>query len=163
MTVIQVRITNKWLRAIEESCYECVAGTLDRNTFWTRYKYLVTGFRSCPEYRELQSIIFQHVKQCMAPGCKRGKGLEMDHIEQVILAPELALEHSNVQLLCKSCHKLKTEYDRTDFYARFDARYSHQPTRPQGIPPTARRLTQRPSHDSSHAPISAPRAQGIRT
>jgi len=37
---------------------------------------------------------------------------EVDHIEPVALAPELAWDENNCQALCKSCHSVKTGKER---------------------------------------------------
>ena len=40
--------------------------------------------------------------------CGRKGRLEVDHIKPLDVAPELALEESNLQCLCRGCHIRKT-------------------------------------------------------
>lgn len=158
MVAIQTRITNKWLVAIEELGYAYVAGEIDADKFWSMYRFNVRGFRCCPEYRNLQRDVFARGK-CQMPGCKRTKRLEMDHIRQVVVAPESALDPANVWLLCERCHMAKTKGQRHGFYTKLRARYDATHTRqgshrtdPIAPPQLAQTRT---------TPTRAPRAQGV--
>lgn len=42
---------------------------------------------------------------------ERGKRLDVDHIKPISTHPELAYDLSNLQVMCLSCHAVKTKYE----------------------------------------------------
>lgn len=52
---------------------------------------------------------------CGATAESSGAPLHVDHIKPKSLFPELALEFSNLQVLCKDCNFGKHQWDQTDW------------------------------------------------
>lgn len=55
--------------------------------------------------------------RCMACGCRphRGNSIQVDHIKPRSKYPELELEPSNLQVLCRDCNFGKGGWDETDW------------------------------------------------
>ncbi len=53
--------------------------------------------------------------QCCGARAGAGRPLHVDHIKPVSKFPELALELSNLQVLCADCNLGKGAWDRTDW------------------------------------------------
>jgi thymidylate synthase (FAD) len=51
-------------------------------------------------------LLIESNHQCSL--CKSKEGLEVDHIEPVCFRPDLAYEYSNLRIICKQCHSVKT-------------------------------------------------------
>jgi hypothetical protein len=74
--------------------------------------------------REWISIRYQVLKrygaicQCCGHTWSRDNPIQVDHIRSRHLNPELALDITNLQILCKSCNKGKGYLDATDWRAR---------------------------------------------
>lgn len=60
-----------------------------------------------------------HGRQCLCcgwvPGASEGNWLVVDHIKPLALFPELALDQSNLQVLCNDCNMGKGRMYRDDF------------------------------------------------
>ena len=65
-----------------------------------RYRVLVKSGQRC---------------QCCGASAARGAALHVDHIKPRSLYPELALDESNLQVLCCDCNTGKSNRDDTDF------------------------------------------------
>lgn len=73
-------------------------------------------FRSLA-WLELRYKVLKHYgARCMCCGhTGRTRTLQVDHIKPRIKFPELALEFSNLQVLCKQCNQGKGFKDQTDW------------------------------------------------
>lgn len=77
----------------------------------------VLGFYDSREWHVLRyKVIKAHGRVCMACGSNEG-AMHVDHIKPRSRFPELALEFSNLQVLCKACNLGKSSWDETDFRA----------------------------------------------
>lgn len=75
-------------------------------------------FFSSPAWRELRYKVLQRhgrVCQCCFAKGSTDKPLHVDHIKPRSKFPELELEESNLQVLCKDCNLGKSNKDDTDF------------------------------------------------
>ncbi len=75
-------------------------------------------FYESREWLELRyAVLKQYGARCMVCGATRGDGVHMhvDHIKPRSKYPELELEQSNLQVLCKPCNKGKSNKDETDW------------------------------------------------
>ena len=63
------------------------------------------------------SILKKHGSRCMCCGATPYDGvrIDVDHIKPRGRYPELELDPSNLQILCKPCHMAKGPHDETDF------------------------------------------------
>jgi len=57
-------------------------------------------------------ILNKYENKCIK--CSSNENLELDHINPVYAYPELGFEESNVQILCKKCHEIKTKQEGLD-------------------------------------------------
>ncbi len=79
------------------------------------------GFGEFYESREWLQLRYAVLKQygarCMVCGATRGDGVHMhvDHIKPRSKYPELELEQSNLQVLCRPCNLGKSNIDDTDW------------------------------------------------
>lgn len=75
-------------------------------------------FYESREWLQLRyAVLKQHGAACMVCGATRRDGvyLHVDHIKPRSKYPELELEQSNLQVLCKPCNKGKSNIDETDW------------------------------------------------
>src|SRR5690606_21842035 len=67
------------------------------------------------EWRELRYQVLKHYgRKCMLCGCTSGE-MHVDHIKPRSKYPELALEFTNLQVLCRPCNLGKSNWDETDW------------------------------------------------
>lgn len=74
-------------------------------------------FFMSPEWRTLRYMALnKYGKQCMCCGAKAGNGivLHVDHIKPRSKFPNLALDITNLQILCEDCNLGKGAWDQTD-------------------------------------------------
>lgn len=74
---------------------------------WQGHRYSRAVTRT-ERWKRLRVEILRRDKWCCVKCGARGN-LEIDHIESVRIAPDLAYEPKNLQALCKSCHSIKTQ------------------------------------------------------
>lgn len=70
------------------------------------------------EWKELRYRVLQlYGRRCMCCGAtpKTGATIQVDHIKPRFKYPELALDITNLQVLCYDCNKGKGSWDETDF------------------------------------------------
>lgn len=75
-------------------------------------------FLSTPEWRELREIALRlHGDKCQCCGAvpTRFSSMNVDHIKPRTNFPKLALQLSNLQILCKSCNFTKGNQHQTDY------------------------------------------------
>lgn len=73
------------------------------------------GFYGTPEWRKLRyRVIKQRGRRCEACGSTT-KTIHVDHIKPRAKYPHLALEESNLQVLCVDCNMGKGSWDETDW------------------------------------------------
>lgn len=77
--------------------------TLDDNKFYDSWQWTDLRFKTIKKYGA----------KCML--CSSTKNIQVDHIKPKSLYPDLALEPSNLQILCGPCNKGKSNKDITDF------------------------------------------------
>ena len=129
MTVIPGKLINvptrygsRWLRSIEALNLLFLEERIDRNMYWSLYKLVSVRFRSSIEYYRVLSQVHARDVHCQA--CGSGHRLEMDHRKQLILFPSRGLLKNNLRLLCISCHKKKSNRERsTNFYSLLSKAY----------------------------------------
>ena len=63
---------------------------------------------------KIKNILIENGESCAK--CGSFDNLEIDHIKQVKYHPELAEDKKNLQLLCNSCHKIKTSKENSILY-----------------------------------------------
>lgn len=69
--------------------------------------------RTSLEYKLWRKAVFERDDyRCMDCGIRNGE-IEADHILQFSKYPQLRFVLENGQVLCKSCHKAKTRFERT--------------------------------------------------
>ncbi|WP_422317953.1 HNH endonuclease, partial [Prosthecobacter sp.] len=68
-----------------------------------------------PEWRRLRRVVLAEEPMCRKCGAI---AMEVDHIKTVARWPELRLVRTNLQALCKPCHKTKTARDSHIYRAR---------------------------------------------
>lgn len=75
------------------------------------------GFYRSREWLELRYLAFKHYgRRCMCCGAGPHEcQLQVDHIKPRIRYPELALELTNLQILCRKCNSGKSWKDTTDW------------------------------------------------
>lgn len=76
------------------------------------------GFYNSREWRELRyRVLTKSDGRCQCCGAKAidGGRLHVDHIKPRSKFPELALEESNLQVLCEDCNLGKSNIDQTDW------------------------------------------------
>lgn len=100
----------------------------------TRYQYakasgisgpqIVTGqavkFYDSPEWRAVRYLALKAAKgacQCCGARGSKFSPLHVDHIRPRSKFPELSLEASNLQVLCRDCNLGKSNRDETDWRA----------------------------------------------
>lgn len=72
-------------------------------------------FLDSREWQEMRyRVLVQYGRKCMACGTTRGE-MHVDHIKPRSKYPELALEFTNLQVLCRGCNKGKGAWDETDW------------------------------------------------
>lgn len=68
-----------------------------------------------PEWMRLRySVLLEQGRECNCCGSKRGP-FHVDHIKPRLKYPHLALEKSNLQVLCENCNMGKGAWDETDW------------------------------------------------
>jgi 5-methylcytosine-specific restriction endonuclease McrA len=81
--------------------------------------YAVTdAFLSSYEWRRVRmEVLKRYGARCQCCGATRDNGVQMnvDHIKPRKLFPELALDQSNLQVLCEVCNHGKGNWDMTDW------------------------------------------------
>lgn len=82
-------------------------------------KYNVTSdsFLSTYEWRKLRyKVLLKYGRKCACCGAtpEDGRQVHVDHIKPRKKYPELALEFSNLQVLCGECNHGKSNWDETD-------------------------------------------------
>jgi 5-methylcytosine-specific restriction endonuclease McrA len=78
------------------------------------------GFYESREWRELRyTVIKRHGRKCQACGAI-DKRIHVDHIKPRSKYPDLALEESNLQILCEDCNMGKSNKDETDWRPKND-------------------------------------------
>ena len=78
-------------------------------------KPVAVGFYDSREWQELRyKVIKAHGRKCMACGISNVE-VHVDHIKPRSKHPELALEYSNLQVLCRPCNMGKSNKDDTDW------------------------------------------------
>lgn len=88
----------------------------------TEYK----SFYERPEWRALRyKILRSQICQCACCGITRdhGRVLHVDHIKPISIFPELALNESNLQVLCEDCNMGKSN----KFQDRFQLQKVNKP------------------------------------
>lgn len=90
----------------------------DRRPFKARFKKIVgNDFTLSPEWRTLRyAALKKYGKKCMCcgRGPEHGVIMHVDHIKPRSRFPELALELTNLQILCEDCNLGKGAWDETD-------------------------------------------------
>ena len=67
------------------------------------------------EWRELRHrVLYHYGRSCMACGATKVE-LHVDHIKPISKYPELKMEISNLQVLCKKCNMDKSNKHQTDY------------------------------------------------
>lgn len=100
-------------------------------------------FLTSPEWRALRGkVLDKHGPRCMCCGyIPEGERQHpnVDHIKPRKLFPELALEESNLQVLCSRCNQKKGNSHQTDYRALAAARDAReaQRSKPSDGPPCA--------------------------
>lgn len=75
----------------------------------------MTNFYNSREWKELRyKVINIHGRKCLCCNAS-DKPIHVDHIKPISKYPELALEISNLQVLCEDCNLGKSNIDETDF------------------------------------------------
>ena len=77
-----------------------------------------TEFIKTVEWRALRlAVVDTYGKKCMKCGVlpKRSRQVNVDHIKPRSRFPELALDFSNLQVLCHACNKRKGNRHCTDY------------------------------------------------
>lgn len=74
---------------------------------WARHSRKITATR------RWQALRFDILERCgwTCQGCGKPGRLEVDHIQPVRLAPQLAYDPANLQALCPACHTRKTRIE----------------------------------------------------
>ena len=70
------------------------------------------------EWRSLRMRVLKHFGarcQCCGATAKDGVMIHVDHIKPRRLFPDLALEETNLQVLCEACNHGKGNWDQTDW------------------------------------------------
>ncbi len=81
---------------------------------WVKSDEFLTSW----EWTKLRYIVIQkYGRKCLCCGLTPADGIKInvDHIKARSTHPELALEESNLQVLCNLCNKGKGAWDSTDF------------------------------------------------
>lgn len=76
------------------------------------------GFYDSQEWKELRyKVLTAHGARCQCCGSTRKDGVQIhvDHIKPRVFHPELALEFTNMQVLCGPCNEGKGSRDSTDW------------------------------------------------
>lgn len=76
------------------------------------------GFLRSDAWRHIRyQALLKYGRICQCCGATPGKGvvLHVDHVKPRSIFPELALELSNLQILCDDCNIGKGAWDQTDF------------------------------------------------
>jgi 5-methylcytosine-specific restriction endonuclease McrA len=68
--------------------------------------------------------------ECCGATPREGVSLVVDHIKPRSLYPELALEPSNLQVLCRACNRGKSNWDQTDWRGSLSAEDGGEPEAP---------------------------------
>ncbi len=77
--------------------------------------YLARGFYDSREWLTLRyRVLLKYGRKCMLCFTVDGE-MHVDHVVPRSKAPELELEESNLQVLCKACNLGKSNLDQTDF------------------------------------------------
>jgi len=93
-----------------------------------------TSFYNSDAWRQARyRVIKRHGRVCMACGVTSGE-MHVDHIKPRSKFPELELDQSNLQILCKDCNLGKSNKDQTDWRPKSTG---HLPSE-QGIAPLLR-------------------------
>lgn len=98
-------------------------------------------FLSSYEWRRLRmDVLVEHGARCQCCGqsAKDGIVIHVDHIKPRRLFPELALDRSNLQVLCEVCNHGKGNWDQTD--------WRPEPVK-AAMPPSAPRLVKATRED----------------
>ena len=88
------------------------------------------AFLKSRAWRELRYEILKErgaVCECCGASAKTGAVIQVDHIKPRFRFPELALEKSNLQVLCMDCNTGKGAWDQTDWRGQLpdlDAQYA---------------------------------------
>lgn len=81
-------------------------------------------FLSSPEWRRLRMVVIKkRGRRCECCGASPSDGvtvINVDHVKPRAKFPELALEESNLQVLCAACNHGKGNWDQTDWRDRQD-------------------------------------------
>lgn len=83
-----------------------------------KLKWRENSFYYKPEWRDLRRKVFRsYGRICMRCKAvpKQRYNLHIDHIKPRSKYPELELEFSNLQVLCKPCNTKKADTDETDY------------------------------------------------
>jgi hypothetical protein len=77
------------------------------------------------EWRRVRMQVLQErgrrCEACGADALKHGVRIHVDHIKPRTLYPQLALDKSNLQVLCEECNHGKGNWDMTDWHAKIEA------------------------------------------
>lgn len=80
-----------------------------------RAVYLSASFYKSQSWREVRyDVLAKYGRGCMLCGVKRG-AMHVDHIIPRSTRPDLALDKSNLQVLCEQCNLGKSNRDSKDF------------------------------------------------
>lgn len=75
----------------------------------------MSSFYDSNEWKRVRyQAIIQYGRTCMCCGTTSGE-IHVDHIKPVSLYPELRLDITNLQILCRDCNLGKSNIDLTDF------------------------------------------------
>lgn len=90
-----------------------------RNNFNGDYKYITSNefLKSSNWKRVRMAVLTKHGNRCMCCGASPHDGVKIcvDHIKPRVTHPELALDISNLQVLCEDCNCGKGNWNNTDF------------------------------------------------
>lgn len=114
-----IRTRNKMLRSgiYPSVVTRIIRKDIEKGIYPVEFLSFIGKKKSKPKLRSkfnsnfnLKNKIFQ-IYRFRCRKCGSEKKLEIDHIKPLVTHPHLALEISNLQVLCRDCHKEKTKKD----------------------------------------------------
>lgn len=110
-------VTDKGLTALQMRCVALLGGNTTSQTSRTM-RMLGDPFLSSYEWATIRMRalkLYGSKCQCCGATSKDGSVINVDHIKPRRTHPELALDVTNLQILCGDCNKGKGNWDQTDW------------------------------------------------
>lgn len=123
----QIGKKNKRFSYTEKSIEICKTGIQNKKPIKYEFFNVVTDdFLQTFEWRKLRMVALKkYGAQCQCCGASPNTGavMNVDHIKPRRIYPELALELSNLQVLCNACNHGKGSWDDTDWRKKEENQY----------------------------------------